>query len=96
MSFPTAEERERIRNDAMCRERASNQRIKEAAQRILEVSAELRLTVHELEMAFERAKHNAVIGMHRLCAAAQGHGAGKLRLPEKSHAGKRAAAVRCD
>lgn len=57
----SAEDREKIRNDLMNRASTSNQRIEEATQRILEVSAELHLTVHEFEKVFEKAKHRAVI-----------------------------------
>lgn len=63
MSFPTAEERKRIRNDVWEREHASNQRVEEATQRILEVSAELHLTLHEFETVCEKIKHRAVIGI---------------------------------
>lgn len=63
MSFPAAEEREKIRNDLRNREHASHQRIEKATQRILEVSAELHLTVHEFEAVFEKIKHRAVIGI---------------------------------
>ena len=63
MSFPTAEEREKIRNDIRNREHASNQRVAEATQRILAVSAELHLTVYEFEKVFEKVKHRAVISV---------------------------------
>ena len=63
MSFPSAEEREQIRKELWTREQISHQRIEEATRRILEVSAELHLTVTEFETAVSRVKHRAVISI---------------------------------
>lgn len=63
MRFPTAEEREAIARNLSIRERKSNQRIHEAAQRIVALSAELHLTMYEYEKAVEKVKHCAVMGV---------------------------------
>ena len=61
MSYPSEEEREQIRKELWAREQASHQRIEEATRRILEVSAELQLTVSEFEAVVSKVKHRAVI-----------------------------------